>query len=448
LTNPAKTASASTEVFCASEAYRYYAVGLLCLGHIFNHLDRQIVSVLATPIKNTFSLSDTQLGMLGGLAFAALYTFLGVFVARLADRHNRVVIMSIAMVVWSAFTAVCGLARNFWELFFARLGVGIGEAGGSPPSYSLIADYFEQHRRATALSLYSIGVYLGQFAGLFIGGVVAHEYGWRAAFFVVGLPGIAVALLIKLTLREPPRGFSDGVVVSNEPPPFLGVLQKLWARQSFRQLSLAAALHSFVGYGGTAFYAAYLMRSHGLSLKEVGLSLGLITATGGLIGAFLGGKLTDVLIQRTGDARWQFWLPCIALIINTPIWFAVFALSDRFTVMALMIPAVALGATYLAPSIAATQQLVSPRERTVSGAVFLFVLNLVGLGLGPLLVGYLSDYLNEVFLARGVEPALALADGLRWSLCIMAAVNLWSAYHYIVAARHFRNDIATRDNIR
>jgi MFS family permease len=166
------------------------------------------------------------------------------------------------------------------------------------------------------------------------------------------------------------------------------------------------------------------------------------------MGAFLGGKLTDVLIQRTDDARWQFWLPCIALIINTPVWFGVFALSDRFTVMALMIPAVALGATYLAPSIAATQQLVSPRERTVSGAVFLFVLNLVGLGLGPLLVGYLSDSLNEVFLARGDEPALALADGLRWSLCIMSAVNLWSAYHYIVAARHFRKDIATRDNIR
>jgi hypothetical protein len=225
------------------------------------------------------------------------------------------------------------------------------------------------------------------------------------------------------------------------------VLRKLWARKSFRQLSLAAALHAFVGYGGTAFYAVYLHRSHGLSLKEIGLSLGLITATGGLIGAFLGGKLTDIQIRRTGDARWQFWLPCIALILNTPIWFAVFAVSDRFTVMALMIPAVALGATYLAPSIAATQQLVSPRERTVSGAVFLFVLNLVGLGLGPVLVGYLSDYMNAVLLARGVEPALALADGLRWSLCIVSVVNLWSAYHYVVAARHFRNDIAIRDNI-
>jgi MFS family permease len=448
LNNPSTIArSAPTEPFQASETYRYYAVGLLCLGHIFNHLDRQIVSVLTQPIKQAFDLSDTQLGMLGGLAFAALYTFLGVFVASLADKHNRVVIMSIAMVVWSLFTAVCGLARNFWELFFARLGVGVGEAGGSPPSYSLIADYFEQHRRATALSLYSIGVYLGQFAGLLIGGVVAHEYGWRAAFFVVGLPGVAVALLIQLTLREPPRGFSDGVVVASEPPPFWGVLRKLWARQSFRQLSLAAALHSFVGYGGSAFYAAYLMRSHGLTLKEVGLSLGLITATGGLIGAIAGGKLTDMMIKRTGDARWQFWLPCIALLINTPVWFAVFALPDKFTVMALMIPAVALGATYLAPSIAATQQLVSPRERTVSGAVFLFVLNLVGLGLGPLLAGYLSDYLNALFLRQGMAPALAVAEGLRWSLCILSVVNLWSAYHYILAARHFRQDIATRDSI-
>jgi MFS family permease len=427
--------------FHASEAYRYYVVWILCLSNVLNFVDRQIPGVLIQPIKNEFGLSDGQMGLLGGLAFAAVYTTLGVCVARAADLYSRVNIMSIAIVIWSAFTVVSGFARTFTQLLIARLGVGIGEAGGTPPAYSIISDYIEPRRRATALSIYSMGVFLGQLVGFMAGGLLAQRYGWRTAFWLVGLPGILVALLIRFTVREPPRGYAEGMHATCAPPPFLAVLRTLWSRVSFRHLSLAAGLHAFVSYGVSAFYAAYLMRSHGMSIAQAGVWLGFLSAGGGVIGVYVGGKLSDWQVQRSGDARWQLWIPCMALIVNTPVWLCVFMLPDQYAVLGCMLIAIALGATYLGPSIAASQQMVGVRERSVSGAVLLFMLNLVGLGLGPMVAGYLSDHLNAVFVAQGMARATALAEGLRWSLCILACVNLWSAYHYLMAARSFREDL-------
>jgi MFS family permease len=336
---------------------------------------------------------------------------------------------------------VSGFARTFAQLFIARLGVGIGEAGGTPPAYSMISDYFAPRHRATAFSIYSMGVFLGQLVGFMAGGLLAQRYGWRTAFWAVGIPGILVALLIRLTVREPPRGYSDGLHVTTAPPPFLAVLRSLWSRVSFRHLSFAAGLHAFVSYGVSAFYAAYLMRSHGMSIAQAGVWLGFLSAGGGIAGVYVGGKLSDWQVRRTGDARWQLWIPCIALIINTPVWVCVFTLPGQHAVLACMLIAIALGATYLGPSIAASQQMVSIRERTVSGAVLLFMLNLVGLGLGPTVAGYLSDHLNALFVAQGMARTTALAEGLRWSLCMLACVNLWSAYHYLAAARSFRQDL-------
>jgi MFS family permease len=248
-------AAAQPQEFHASERYRYYVVWFLFVVYVFNFVDRQILTTLMEPIKKEFGLHDWQLGALGGTAFALFYTTFGIPIARWADKSHRVNIIALALLIWSSATAVTGFARNFWQLFAARVAVGIGESGCSPPALSLISDYFEPKRRGRALSIYAMGVYGGTFVGLIVGGVVAQIYGWRAAFFIVGIPGIVLALLLKLTVREPPRGFSEGGAHTvKEAPPMTTVMRTLSAKSSFRHLALAAGLHAFVSYGVSAFY--------------------------------------------------------------------------------------------------------------------------------------------------------------------------------------------------
>ncbi len=432
-----------TASFQASSAYRYYVLWLLFIVYGLSYVDRQILSILMEPIRQEFNFSDMQLGLLSGVAFAIFYTTLGIPIARLADHFSRVNIIAISLLVWSAATALTGRAYGFLQLFLARVGVGVGEAGCNPAAYSIISDYYEPKRRATMLSIYSLGVYLGQFIGYVVAGYVAQRYGWRAAFYVVGLPGIAVAIVVKLTLREPPRGLSETNYVAASPPPALHVLRKLIAKPAFVNLSFASGLHALVAYGLNNFYSAYLMRSHGMSLTQTSTALAIITLTGGLAGTYLGGKLSDVLGQRNGgDPRYQLWVPAVALLINIPVWLLALLLPAREAVMLMMVPAIALGATYLGPSIAATHQLVGVRERALGGALLLLVLNLIGIGLGPMLTGQISDMIRETLQGRGVAEALARADGLRYALCIMSVVNLWSAIHYFRAARTLREDIA------
>jgi MFS family permease len=286
-------------------AYRNYALAVLFLGYVVNFIDRSILAILLEPIKLELELSDTQLGLLGGLAFAIFYTTLGIPIAALADRWSRVKILSIAMVVWSGMTALCGLAQNFTMLLIARIGVGVGEAGASPPSHSLISDYFPLETRATALSIYALGIPIGSMIGNFVGGFGAAEFGWRTTFMLVGIPGIFVALLIWLSLREPPRGMADaGVKVPHdEPAPTVTeVLALLWQRVSFRHLAFAAGLHAFVGYGAGTWNAPFLIRSHEMPITEVGSWLALISGIGA-IGTFFGGFLADKLADRYGDRR-------------------------------------------------------------------------------------------------------------------------------------------------
>ena len=432
--------------FTASEGYKQYVVWLLFIVYVFNFVDRQILNTVIEPIKKEFELHDWQLGLLSGLAFAVLYTTLGIPIARMADSKSRVNIVTMSLVTWSAFTAVTGLAGNFWHLLLARVGVGVGEAGCSPPAYSLITDYFEPKKRAAALSVYSMGVYGGSGLGFLVGSTVAQEYGWRAAFYVVGLPGIALAAIVKLTLREPPRGFSEGThKIIVQPPPFLDVMTRLWSKRSFRHLSFAAGLHAFVSYGVSSFYSSFLIRTHGMTVKEAGQMLAIVAVVGGFLGTYFGGWISDRYYARKPDARYYLWVPAVSLVLCVPVGLAAYTLENRWLMLASLIPYVALAAAYLAPSIATTHRLVGLRERALAAAVLLFVLNLIGLGLGPVFTGALSDVMKSSFMDDGIGETAASALGMQWAIRITVIVNLWSALHYWLATRTLNAEIAASE---
>jgi MFS family permease len=432
----------SSAEFHATDGYKRYVIWLLFAVYVLNFVDRQIMTILIQPIKQEFGFSDTQLGMLGGLAFAVLYSTLGIPIARRADRGNRVTIITISLFVWSIFTAVTGFAQSFMQLLLARVAVGVGEAGCTPAAHSLISDYFSKERRSVALSIYSMGIYGGVFMGFIVGGQVAQHYGWRAAFCAVGLPGVLVALLLRMTLREPPRGYADGVRVQQEPLPLGAVVHTIWNTPSLRHGIMASALHAFVGYGIASFYPAFLMRTQGMSVAEVGSWLALATAVGGFVGAYGGGVVSDKLSRRKGDHRHMVWVPAWSTLASVPIGLLVYVLPEKLAVLGVMIVAIGLGAMYLGPSAAITQSLVGVRERAIASAIALLVINLIGLGLGPLLTGVLSDVFRSHHLKNGLADAAATAEGLRWSLMAMSAVNIWSALHYVLAARTLREDLA------
>ncbi len=419
--------------------YRKYALGILLIGYIINFVDRSILSLLLEPIKLELALTDSQLGFLGGLAFAVFYTFLGIPIAALADRRSRVKILAVSMVIWSAMTAVCGLANNFLTLLLARIGVGIGEAGASPPSHSLISDYFPIETRATALSIYALGIPLGTMIGSFVGGWGADAVGWRYTFFLVGIPGIIFALVVWFTLREPPRGMSDikinqptaAPIKTPPPPPVKTVLKLLWSKTSFRHLAFAAGLHAFVSYGAGTWNAPFFIRIHEMSLTDIGSILALIAGVGA-IGTFFGGYISDKLSDRTDDKRWYFWVPGIATLVMVPFQLVAYLYGGVWAVVASLMMVAILGNAYLGPSFAMTQALVSLRMRAVASAILLFVLNLIGMGLGPYLVGVLSDILTPDF---GIYS-------IRYAMCAAVMVNVWAACHYFAGARTMRGDLA------
>ena len=419
--------------------YRKYALGILLIGYIINFVDRSILSLLLEPIKLELALTDSQLGFLGGLAFAVFYTFLGIPIAALADRRSRVKILAVSMVIWSAMTAICGLANNFLTLLLARIGVGIGEAGASPPSHSLISDYFPIETRATALSIYALGIPLGTMIGSFVGGWGADTLGWRYTFFLVGVPGIIFAFVVWFTLREPARGMSDiklsqpsaAPVETAPPPPVKTVLKLLWSKTSFRHLAFAAGLHAFVSYGAGTWNAPFFIRIHEMSLTDIGSILAAIAGIGA-IGTFFGGYISDKLSDRTNDKRWYFWVPGIATLVMVPFQLVAYLYGGVWVVVASLMMVAILGSAYLGPSFAMTQALVSLRMRAVASAILLFVLNLIGMGLGPYFVGILSDLLTPEF---GIYS-------IRYAMCVAVMVNVWAACHYFLGARTMRGDLA------
>lgn len=425
-----QTAQPAEDVSVFSARARHYALSVLVVVYTFNFIDRQILSILLEPIKADLGLSDTALGMLSGFAFAAFYATLGIPIARYADRGNRRNLIALALAIWSGMTALSGLAQNFWHLLIARIGVGVGEAGCSPPAHSMLADYFPAEKRATALGIYSLGIPFGILFGFVAGGWLNEFFGWRVAFFVVGVPGILLAILVRFTLREPPRGMAEGRTQDvGEQPGVMETFKYLWTKRSFRHLSFGAALTAFVGYGVVTWVPSYLIRSHGMETGDAGTWLGLILGIPGGIGIALGGWMAD----RYGgkDTRWYLWVVTVALVAGAPFAFGVYLAETAFVALLCLILPVALGNFYQATTFSQTQGLVGLRMRSVAAAVLLFIINIIGLGAGPQAVGIVSDLLSDSY---GQES-------LRYSLLIFSFVNLWSAYHYYVAGKCLADDL-------
>jgi MFS family permease len=412
-----------------SPRYSRYVLGVLFVVYVSNFIDRQILAILVEPIKQEFGASDTQMGFLTGFAFAVFYTVAGIPIARWADLGNRRSIIALGLTVWSAMTALSGLAQSFVQLALARVGVGIGEAAGSPPAHSLISDYFPPERRAAALGTYAMGIYVGVMFGYLLGGWIKEFFDWRIAFLAVGLPGVLLALVVRFTVREPPRGGMERGPVDTSSDSVADVARFLFGKRTFVYLSLGAALHAFVGYGFGSWVPAFLIRVHGMGYGEMGTWLGLISGVGGGLGAYLGGRLTDRF--GASEPRYYLWIPAISSLLGLPFVYPFLLMDDPRVGMLLYLPAVVFGAAYLGPTFAITQALVKLRMRAVSAAMLLFVINMIGLGAGPQVVGLLSDLLSARFGT----------DGLRYALMIVGVANLFAAVFYVLAARHLRDDL-------
>ena len=412
-----------------SPRYRQYVLGMLVVVYAFNFLDRQIVTILAEPIKNDLGLNDTQIGLMTGLAFALFYTILGIPLARLADRSNRVSIITGALVVWSGMTALCGMAQNFSQMLAARIGVGVGEAGCSPPAHSLIADYYPPNQRASALSIYALGIPIGSILGLLAGGWIAEFYGWRMAFFVVGLPGIALAFAFKMTIREPIRGMSDPASKATEQLPLIATMLHLLQNRTLMHIAMGGALTSFVGYGLGQWLPAYFIRIHAMGIAETATYFGLVLGVASAIGTFLGDTLSDKLSKR--DVRFYAWLPAAGVLIAFPFYVAAMMSDNPYIAIAILIVPSTLNSLWLGPSFGTIQNLAPTRMRAMASALMLFILNIIGLGLGPFLVGVLSDLLSGTF---GI-------DSLRYAILIATVAYFWAAAHFVIAGKTFRQDL-------
>jgi len=423
-----------------SKAYKGYVLGVLVLGYIFNTIDRGVLGVLLQPIKEEFLFTDTQLGLLGGIAFAIFYAVLGIPIARLADAWSRINVLTLAVSLWSIATALCGTAQGFFSLLAGRIGTAVGESGGTPPSHSMISDYFPIKVRGTALAIYAMAVPIGTAIGNFASGWLNVLVGWRLCFVLVGIPGLAVAALLRLTVQEPPRGYSDsdGAVAAkqHDTPPMWEVFKYLCTRRSFMHMSLAAALHAVVWYAGSNWNASFFMRSHGMNTAEAGSYLA-IFALIGAIGTFAGGFLSDRLSEKRGDKRWYMWVPGIACLIMVPFQFLSYLAPDLQIVIPSFMIMVILAAMFFGPSFAVAQALATVRMRAVSTSILLFVQTLIGLGLGPLFAGMISDHL---------EPSVG-APSLSYGLVIVGLANIWAAGHYYLGGRSFREDLAMTERL-
>jgi MFS family permease len=398
-------------------------LSLLLLAYIFNFLDRQILGILAGPIMEDLGLSDAEFGAIAGLAFAILYSVLGVPLAMLADRTSRSRVVAGSLAVWSAFTALCGTAANFWQLFVYRLGVGVGEAGGVAPSYALIADYFPPERRARALAIFSLGIPLGLAAGTLIGAYLAAWIDWRAAFLAMGLAGVALAPIMLIFVRDKPR--SKTAIAPGELVRTFGIIGR---KPTFWLMAAAASSSSLAGYGLALWTPTVLERSFGLTLIERGQFLAAIFLVGGTAGVFAGGWLADRLGQ--GDKSWYAKLPAIAWLITAPAFvIGLMAPSAAIAWPLLLIPN-ALNILWLAPVITAVQHLVPQQMRSTASASFLLINNLIGLGVGPTLIGALSELFKDRF---GTEA-------LRYAAVCVVGFYLVAALLMLFAVRRLRDD--------
>jgi predicted MFS family arabinose efflux permease len=411
-----------------ADANRYLVLALLFIVYTFNFIDRQIIGILAAPIQDELQVNDAQMGLLGGLAFALFYTGLGIPIAWLADRWSRTWIMTIALTLWSGFTALCGAATNYTTLFLSRMGVGVGEAGGVAPAYSLISDYFPPKERARALAVYSFGIPIGSAAGIALGGIVASLVDWRVAFVTVGVAGIVIAPIFRTVVREPERGRYDAKSQTAPRAGFFSAIGVVAKKPSFWLLSFGASCSSIMGYGSFFWIPSFLRRSYDFDLQQAAFFYSSILLVGGVIGVWLGGMLGDwlgakrrAMFALVPAGAWILAAPCYALGLLSPSPTAAFFLFLAPT---------ALGLVWLGPVIAAVQHLAPAHMRTTASASFLFINNLIGIGLGTYLLGLISDVLKEQY---GEES-------LRYSILAGTGFYILAALLYLIAARSLKRD--------
>ena len=397
---------------------------VLLVVYVFNFIDRQIVNILAEPIARDLNLSDTQIGLMTGIAFALLYTVLGLPIARYSDRPstNRIGLIAVSLTVWSAMTALCGLAQNFYQLLLARVGVGVGEAGCTPAAHSLIADIVPKERRASALAFYALGIPIGTLLGMLIGGQLADRLGWREAFMVVGLPGIVLAVILMLVLRDPRRGAAMIAARATAAPPRVlsnrEALTAILGSRAFVLLLAAGTAASFLGYGKTTWTTIFFQRTHGMSPGEVGFWFGLLGGAAGIAGTVLGGWLADRYGRK--NRRHVLTAPAIGMALAAPLAFAAYLVTDWRVALALLMLPTLLNSLYYGPCYSSVQGLVTLEARAMATAILLFCQNLIGLGLGPLFFGMLSD---------GIKP-FAGEESVRWVLYGAAFMGLIPAYFF------------------
>jgi len=426
--------------------YRGVLLTLIMLVSAFAYVDRTVVQILGQPIKDDLGLSDFQLGLIGGLCFAIFYSTLGLPIARLAERKNRVTIISVSVAIFSAASALCGVATNFLTLFLFRIGVGIGEAGVSPPSTSLIGDYFPPHRRGFALTVMRLGAPAGAAFGSFFGAWVGLHYGWRWAMIAISGPGLIVAVLFRLVLREPPRGLNDPPEqrASAEPPPLGEAFRILYRTPAMMHLVVGLGVTTMGLYSAGAFNVPFYMRVHGLSLEKAGAFLGIISTFASLIGMTFGGLVIDFLAKR-GPA-WYALLPLIGVGVSAPAYFYAYMAAPVNVAMVLMLAGGVFMFFHSVPTLVAMQNLVPPDIRTTAAFVYFFVSTLVGVGLGPPITGFFSDFYASMALGADFAAhcpgkqlvgacAAASAAGLREALGTSCIFLVWGCIHFAFAAR-------------
>ncbi len=453
---------------------RWWVLILLLLVYISNFADRSILGALQPLIQPDLRLDDGQFGVLSGIAFGLFYALVGVPIALLADRANRVRIIAASVVIWSVMTAVCGLATNFWQMFFARFGVGVGEAGSGPASNSILTDYFPPERRAGVIGLFSLGIPIGALVGTLGGAIIGEVYGWRTAFYVVGLPGVLLAGLVLLTIREPVRGALDKRPASDARPSLMAVVRRIASKPSLIHLGIAASLSSLAGYGIAQFAVTLLVRGVGSGQYQLDLLPGvspyieaafayaIIGCVASAIGTGIGGVITDRAGRR--DDRWRVWIPGLGFLIAGPL-YAIGFLQPSIELLSLfVIVPIVLQYLYLGPVFGLLHNMVEPRMRATAVALTNMVINLVGLGLGPMTVGFLSKTLagsryvgpGEYLAAcpAGLPPpggtaaiqaacGSAAFGGLQWAMAITSLIWVWGAVHFFLAARTIRRDVAS-----
>lgn len=404
---------------------------ILAIVYMFNFVDRQILAILLPQIRDEFGVSDAYLGFLSGTAFALFYVSLGVPIARYADRCNRRNLIAAAVAVWSAMTAVSGLALNIWQLTAARIGVGIGEAGCSPPAHSMIADYYPPDSRSSAMGFYTLGISAGIMLAYLAGGWVAQNIGWREAFFIVGVPGLLLAAVVRFTLREPERGASESRAGSGTRPRLIDVVRFLAGRRSFIHMAIAAGLSSFVGYSVVGFLPSFMVRSFGMPLAELGVWLGLILGLCGGAGFFFGGYIADHLGR--GSHKKAFNFIAVTLLLSAGLLAMMFLARTSASALLLFIVPAATMNVYLAPVLSQAQSLVGLRMRATTSALVLLIINLIGYACGPWTTGTISDLLRPEF---GEES-------MRYSLLIVTLVIMpWAVWHYLRAGHFIDADLA------